>query len=74
MRMNTRNYENMHGRKPRGTATWWFEIMFTNGNGAYSSEQICSWGTLTEARQSAVRQIKRTCGEAKHIVEVEVLP
>ena len=74
METNTSKFEFTHGRKPRGTALWGFEIYFTDGNGRYSSETAFAHGTLSAARNQAWRQIKATVGGAKQPIEAIVLP
>lgn len=74
MRTNTRRYVAAHGVEPKGFGAWWFEITFSNGRGAYSSEQVQATGTLTDAKRSATRQLKSTCGECRTIEEIEVMP
>lgn len=74
MRISTEKYEFTHGKKPRGFATWFFEMTFTDGNGRFSTETVSSAGTLSEARKLAWHQIKTMCASAKTLTEVVVLP
>jgi len=74
MRTNTLKYEFAHGKKPRGNGLWMFEILATDGQGAYLTEQVQRHGTLGEAKSLAIKSLKTQCGRVKSIVEVTVLP
>ena len=74
MRMETAEYEFSHGRKPRGQGDWAFDLTFTDGNGRSCTETRFANGTLAQARAAAWRQIRRTVGGAKTLVECKVLP
>ena len=74
MRTNTLKYEAAHGKKPRGYGLWFFEILATDDRGAYLTETIDRYGTLSEAKRRAVSSLKSMVGRVKTIVEITVLP
>ena len=74
MRMETAEYEFAHGHKPYGRGNWAFEFTFTDGQGRFSTERGSAYGTVRQAREDAWRQIRRTVGGAKTLVECKVLP
>ena len=74
MRTNTEQYEATHGRKPKGKGTWIFELMGTDGNGAFLRETITSRGSLADAKKFAVKEFKSLSGRIKSVIEIEVLP
>lgn len=74
MRTNTLKYEASHGKKPRGYGLWFFEILATDDRGAYLTETIDRYGTLSEAKRLAVSSLKSMVGRVKTIVEITVLP
>jgi hypothetical protein len=71
---NTSQYEFSHGHKPKGRGLWMFEMLFTDGNGSYSTETVQADGTLSEAKRAAWSRIRSEVGAAKSLVEVTVLP
>ncbi len=74
MRTNTLKYEASHGKKPRGYGLWFFEILATDDRGAYLTETIDRYGTLTEAKRLAIKSLKSTVGRVKTICGITVLP
>ena len=74
MRTNTLKYEASHEKKPRGYGLWFFEILATDDRGAYLTETIDRYGTLSEAKRLAVSSLKSMVGRVKTIVEITVLP
>ena len=74
MKTNTLKYESAHGKKPRGSGLWAFEILATDNRGAYLTETIERHGSLTEAKRLAVKRLKGMVGRVKAIVEITVLP
>jgi len=74
MKTNTLKYEASHGKKPRGYGLWFFEILATDNRGAYLTETIDQYGTLTEAKSLAVKSLKSMCGRVSTICEITVLP
>jgi len=74
MKTNTLKYEASHGKKPRGYGLWFFEILATDDRGAYLTETIDRYGTLSEAKRLAVSSLKSMVGRVKTIVEITVLP
>ena len=69
----TRQFENSHGRKPRGDGLWIMSLQISDGRGSWCSEQFEHHGTLTEAKQAARQHIKTSCGRAKELI-IDVLP
>jgi len=74
MTINTTKYEFSHGRKPRGYGQWMFEVLGSDGAGAYttSTYTVLDWYRL--AVHEAARRLKRECGAVKSVIEVTVLP
>ena len=62
----TREYEAIHGRKPRGRGLWWFEIQ---------DEEFQAYGTLTEAKKTCREHIKKMAPkQCTDTVYVSVMP
>lgn len=74
MRTNTEKYLASHGTKPKGYGGWCFEMVGTDGNGAWLRETIRATGTLTDAKRAAVSEFKALSGRIKRVEEVVVLP
>lgn len=74
MRTNTEKYEGVYGRKPRGYGMWMFEMVGTDGRGAWLRETVKATGTLAKARSAAVMEFKASIGRIKSVEEVVVLP
>lgn len=78
MKINTRTYENSHGRKPSQTikAAWWFEVTVELPDGTSITEDIPKFGELNQAAREA-KKFSKEFGKAKDggkIIAVEVLP
>ena len=69
---NTSKYEAIHGKKPRGQGMWFFKIVFTDGQGRYSTVSVID--KLPQAKKRAWKHVKSICGGAKELVELVVLP
>lgn len=74
MKLDTSKFEGTHGKKPTGRGLWIFEILGTDGNGAYTSFTESAYGTPSTAKAQAVKNAKSQCSAVKKIVEVVVLP
>ena len=54
IRVNTRDFENSHGRKPRGEGRWGFRL----SGGAYGQREFWAPGTYSAAKRQAVAEAK----------------
>lgn len=52
--VNTRDFENSHGRKPRGDGTWAFRL----SGGAYGQRLFWATGKYSAAKGQAVAEAK----------------
>jgi hypothetical protein len=74
MRTNVDEYVNSHGKAPRGSGMWAFEVNGTDGDGRYTSETYFISGKFADAKREAARRLKQDVGGVKQVVEVKVLP
>jgi len=75
MRTDTSEYENTHGRKPRGFGLWFFELLGTDGQGRYTTETVrVPNSNYGPAKKAAVVSFKAMVGGVKEVVELKVLP
>lgn len=49
IRFDTRQFENSHGRKPRGYGLWWFE---------FGTRTLQYTGTLTQAKDAIIAVLR----------------
>lgn len=77
MRTNTTQFENSHGKAPRGRGNWWLRVVGVNGDGRPVTVETNGEGTLTEVRKACVDDFKRENSSHKGLArvnEVIVLP
>lgn len=74
MIVKTSEYENTHGKKPRGRALWAITARGSDGRGRYTTETYYINGSLPYAKKEAVRQMKQEIGGVKMVTSLEILP
>ena len=74
MKADTTQYQFSHGKEPKGSGLWAFEVTGTDGDGAYTTETYFISGKYGDAKKEAVKRFKQECSAVKEITEVVVLP
>jgi hypothetical protein len=63
MRIETREYFNTHGQRPRGRGNWWFAMLVED-----ETETVQEYGTYTEASRRALERAREIGAHAVHVL------